>query len=153
MNYSLNCEPILGKPLHEISLGRLLQQLFQITEAFEMETQPQLLLLQKTLLMAEGMGRRLDPTVNMWTLSQPLIEEWMRDHRGPEARVAGVLADVGDAALRLPRVLARMEAMLEDRAQDRQTPSGQQGQPRSVFRQWQFWLLVAAAGWGAFFLF
>ena len=98
--------------------GGLLQQLFQITEAFEMETQPQLLLLQKTLLMAEGMGRRLDPTVNMWTLSQPLIEEWMRDHRGPEARVAGVLADVGDAALRLPRVLVRMEAMLEERTDD-----------------------------------
>lgn len=142
-------EPILGKPLHEISLGRLLQQLFQITEVFEMETQPQLLLLQKTLLMAEGMGRRLDPTVNMWTLSQPLIEEWMRDHRGPEARVAGVLADVGDAALRLPRVLVRMEALLEERAgsaPDQPRPN------RSLFRQWQFWLIIAAIGWGALFL-
>ena len=138
----------MGRPLHEISLGRLLQQLFQITEAFEMETQPQLLLLQKTLLMAEGMGRRLDPTVNMWTLSQPLIEEWMRDHRGPEARVAGVLADVGDAALRLPRVLVRMEALLEERALGpMQSPS----RNRSPFKQWQFWLIVAATGWGAFF--
>ncbi|MBT6314252.1 MAG: 2-polyprenylphenol 6-hydroxylase [Alphaproteobacteria bacterium] len=142
-------EPILGRPLHEISLGRLLQQLFQITEAFEMETQPQLLLLQKTLLMAEGMGRRLDPTVNMWTLSQPLIEEWMRDHRGPEARVAGVLADVGDAALRLPRVLVRMEAMLEERTDD---PPHSPNQNRPFFKQWQLWLIVAALGWGAFFL-
>jgi len=142
-------EPILGRSLHEISLGRLLQQLFQITEAFEMETQPQLLLLQKTLLMAEGMGRRLDPTVNMWTLSQPLIEEWMRDHRGPEARVAGVLADVGDAALRLPRVLDRMEALLEDRTN---APLHTPSQNRPFFKQWQFWLIVAAMGWGAFFL-
>jgi ubiquinone biosynthesis protein len=142
-------EPILGRPLDEISLGRLLQQLFQITEAFEMETQPQLLLLQKTLLMAEGMGRRLDPTVNMWTLSQPLIEEWMRDHRGPEARVAGVLADVGDAALRLPHVLVRMEAMLEERTDG---PPHSPSQNRPLFKQWQFWLIVAAMGWGAFFL-
>lgn len=145
-------EPILGKPLHEISLGRLLQQLFQITEAFEMETQPQLLLLQKTLLMAEGMGRRLDPTVNMWTLSQPLIEEWMRDHRGPEARVAGVLADVGDAALRLPRVVARMEAMLDERIGNPTMPSNRQQPNRSLFRQWQFWAIVAIGGWGAYFL-
>lgn len=144
-------EPILGKPLHEISLGRLLQQLFQITEAFEMETQPQLLLLQKTLLMAEGMGRRLDPTVNMWTLSQPLIEEWMRDHRGPEARLAGVLADVGDAALRLPRVLARMEALLEDRTSP-ETAKPRQPRERSLFRQWPFWMIIAAAGWSAYLL-
>lgn len=142
-------EPILGRPLHEISLGRLLQQLFQITEAFEMETQPQLLLLQKTLLMAEGMGRRLDPNVNMWTLSQPLIEEWMRDHRGPEARVAGVLADVNDAVLRLPRVLVRMEALLDDRTN---APLHSPSQNRPIFKQWQFWLIVAAMGWGAFFL-
>lgn len=146
-------EPILGKPMHEISLGRLLQQLFQITEAFEMETQPQLLLLQKTLLMAEGMGRRLDPTVNMWTLSQPLIEEWMRDHRGPEARLAGVLADAGDAALRLPRVLARMEAMLEDRLVHTAAKPNHSQQDRSLFRQWPFWIMIALAGWGAHLLF
>ena len=54
-------EPILGRPLHEISIARLLAQLFQVTEQFEMETQPQLLLLQKTMVLAEGVGRRLDP--------------------------------------------------------------------------------------------
>src|SRR5215469_14858536 len=59
-------EPILGRPINEISLGRLLAQLFQVTEQFQMETQPQLLLLQKTMVLAEGVGRLLDPSVNMW---------------------------------------------------------------------------------------
>jgi ubiquinone biosynthesis protein len=89
-------EPILGRPLAEISIARLLAQLFRVTEQFEMETQPQLLLLQKTMVLVEGVGRQLDPTVNIWTMAQPLIEEWMRDNRGPEAqlreRVENVIA-------------------------------------------------------------
>ncbi len=146
-------EPILGRPLHEISLGRLLQQLFQITETFEMETQPQLLLLQKTLLMAEGMGRRLDPTVNMWTLAQPLIEEWMRDHRGPEARIAGMIADMGDAAMRLPRTLARIERALEETDLSglarRAAPAPR---PRPAM-PWRLILaVIAIGGWAAYLL-
>ena len=148
-------EPILGKPLHEISLGRLLQQLFQITEAFEMETQPQLLLLQKTLLMAEGMGRRLDPTVNMWSLAQPLIEDWMRAHRGPEARIAGVAADIGEAAMRLPRTLARIERALEEGegllSTTRDVTARRQAAAES---RWPLAILaaLALAGWLAFLL-
>ena len=61
-------EPILGRPLQEISVARLLAQLFEITEQFEMETQPQLLLLQKTMVVIEGVGRRLDPEINIWSL-------------------------------------------------------------------------------------
>ena len=71
-------EPILDLPLHEISIARLLAQLFQVTEQFEMETQPQLLLLQKTMMLVEGIGRRLDPSVNIWTLARPIVEQWMR---------------------------------------------------------------------------
>ncbi|MBV9017736.1 MAG: 2-polyprenylphenol 6-hydroxylase, partial [Alphaproteobacteria bacterium] len=80
-------EPILGKPLSEISIARLLGQLFHVTEQFDMETQPQLLLLQKTLVQAEAIGRRLDPQANIWVLARPLIETWVRDNRGPEARL------------------------------------------------------------------
>ncbi|MSO89011.1 MAG: 2-polyprenylphenol 6-hydroxylase [Rhodospirillaceae bacterium] len=87
-------EPILGRPTNEISLARLLAQLFQVTETFEMETQPQLLLLQKTMLVAEGVGRRLDPTVNMWLLARPLIEEWMNEAQGVETRLRVVASDV-----------------------------------------------------------
>jgi ubiquinone biosynthesis protein len=98
-------EPILGRPLQEISLARLLAQLFQVTEQFDMETQPQLLLLQKTMVLVEGVGRRLDPDVNIWALAQPLVEAWMRDNRGPEAqlrqRIDAFVAAVDD----VPRLL------------------------------------------------
>ena len=99
-------EPILGRPVNEISLGRLLAQLFQVTEQFQMETQPQLLLLQKTMVVAEGVGRMLDPSVNMWSLAQPLIEEWMRENRGPEARLSDGVRDILAVLSRLP-ALAR----------------------------------------------
>ena len=102
-------EPILGRAMHEISIGRLLAQLFQITEQFEMETQPQLLLLQKTMVLAEGVGRILDPTINMWALATPLIEDWMRINRGPEARILETLNDAFAAAQRLPALLNDLE--------------------------------------------
>jgi len=102
-------EPILGRPLHEISLARLLGQLFQVTEQFEMETQPQLLLLQKTMLQAEGMGRQLNPDINMWELARPLIEDWIRDNMGPEARVRDAAQSLREAVERLPALLASVE--------------------------------------------
>jgi ubiquinone biosynthesis protein len=111
-------EPIMGRPLHEISVARLLAQLFQITEQFEMETQPQLLLLQKTMVLAEGMGRQLDPSTNMWALAQPLIEEWMRANRGPEAQLVDALADLGRTAQRLPRLVEDMERIAREVTED-----------------------------------
>jgi ubiquinone biosynthesis protein len=105
-------EPILERPLHEISLARLLAQLFEVTERFEMETQPQLLLLQKTMLVAEGVGRRLDPTVNMWTLARPMIEEWMRENRGVEARTADAIAGAAGLLERLPALVHNLERMV-----------------------------------------
>jgi ubiquinone biosynthesis protein len=104
-------EPILGRPLHEISLGRLLAQLLQVTKQFQMETQPQLLLLQKTMVLAEGVGRLLDPSVNMWTLARPLIEGWMRENRGPEARLRDAAADLSGALSRLPALLGGLERL------------------------------------------
>ena len=71
----------MGRPMAEISVGRLLSQLFQITHQFNMETQPQLLMLQKTMVLAEGVGRNLDDSSNMWVLTQPLIEDWMIANR------------------------------------------------------------------------
>ncbi len=106
-------EPILGRPINEISIAHLLAQLFQITEAFEMETQPQLLLLQKTMLMAEGLTRRLTPDHNMWAFAQPLIEDWARDNLGPRARLREAVADGGAALARLPRIAAQAERVLE----------------------------------------
>jgi ubiquinone biosynthesis protein len=105
-------EPIFGRPLQEISLGRLLAQLFQVTEQFSMETQPQLLLLQKTLVLVEGIGRQLDPSTNMWLLARPLVEEWMRANRGPEARLKDVLDEAKLHLERLPATLRRIEELV-----------------------------------------
>ena len=105
-------EPLQGLTLNRISLGKLLAQLFQTTEQFAMQTRPELLLLQKTLLVAEGVGRKLDPEVNMWVLAQPLIEDWMFANRGPEARIRQTLGDALDTMERLPRILRKAEDVL-----------------------------------------
>lgn len=102
-------EPIRGRPQEEISIARLLGQLFQVTAQFQMETQPQLLLLQKTMLVAEGIGRILNPHANMWQLAQPLMEEWMRENRGPEARMVEAIKNLRDTVDRLPRLIAAAE--------------------------------------------
>jgi len=107
-------EPILGRPLHEISIARLLAQLFQVTEQFEMETQPQLLLLQKTMVLVEGVGRRLDPEVNIWSLARPLVEEWMRDNRGPEARLKQQIDTVLETIDEIPRLLRSLDRLVGD---------------------------------------
>jgi ubiquinone biosynthesis protein len=98
-------EPLLGKSLTEISLAQLLGQLFEVTETFQMETQPQLLLLQKTMVVAEGVGRSLEPSLNMWELARPLIEDWVRANRGPEARVRDGLQAMLAGLERLPKAL------------------------------------------------
>jgi ubiquinone biosynthesis protein len=102
-------EPIFGRPLHEISFAKLLGQLFRVTEQFDMEAQPQLLLLQKNMLMAEGVSRRLNPRLNIWMLAQPLIEDWMRENRGPEARIRDLAGELGRLAERLPDFVADLE--------------------------------------------
>jgi ubiquinone biosynthesis protein len=103
-------EPIFGRPLAEISFAQVLGQLLRLAEAFEMEAQPQLLLLQKNMLMAEGVSRQLNPDLNIWTLAQPLIEQWMRENRGPEARIADAARDLARIAQRLPDLVADLEA-------------------------------------------
>ena len=102
-------EPILDRPQNEISIARLLGQLFQITETFQMETQPQLLLLQKTMLVAEGTARILAPGANMWMLARPLIEEWMTETLGPEARIRDAVDGITEAVDKLPRMLEGIE--------------------------------------------
>lgn len=102
-------EPILGLPAREISFGRLVAQLFQVTEAFHMETQPHLLLLQKTMMVAEGVSRNLDPTINMWQLAQPLMERWVADILAPQARIRDATHEIIDALQRLPQVVENLD--------------------------------------------
>ncbi len=79
------CEPIFEKPLHEISFGQLLLRLFQTARRFNMEVQPQLVLLQKTLLNIEGLGRQLYPQLDLWATAKPYMESWMKQRMGPKA--------------------------------------------------------------------
>ena len=76
------CEPIFDKPLKEISLARVLIQLFKASRRFNVEIQPQLVLLQKTLLNVEGLGRQLDPDLDLWVTAKPFLERWMQDQLG-----------------------------------------------------------------------
>ncbi len=76
------CEPIFEKPLHEISFGQLLLRLFQTARRFNMEVQPQLVLLQKTLLNIEGLGRQLYPQLDLWDTAKPFLENWMKEQLG-----------------------------------------------------------------------
>ncbi|MDP7391807.1 MAG: 2-polyprenylphenol 6-hydroxylase, partial [Alphaproteobacteria bacterium] len=125
-------EPILGKPQNEISIARLLGQLFQVTRTFEMETQPQLLLLQKTMLVAEGVGRKLDPDSNIWMLAEPLVEEWVLERRGPEGRMREFVSEVAARAERLPQLLESV-----DQISDMITADGLRLHPETIdaFRQ------------------
>ena len=102
------CDPIFEKPLSEISFGAVLVQLFQTARRFNMEVQPQLVLLQKTLLNIEGLGRQLYPQLDLWKTAKPFLEDWVLDRRGPKAvanKFAKQMPYVIDKLPELPRLL------------------------------------------------
>ncbi len=98
------CEPIFAKPLNEISFGHFLVQLFQAARSFNMEVQPQLVLLQKTLLYIEGLGRELYPALDLWETAKPFMERWMVDHIGPAAALREVAENASEILERLPEL-------------------------------------------------
>jgi len=95
-------EPIFGQTAKNISGGKLLSQLFEITEKFNMQTQIQLLLLQKTMVVVEGVARNLDPDVNIWTVSQPILEDWLRDVKDPINKINEITRDASEVFKKLP---------------------------------------------------
>jgi ubiquinone biosynthesis protein len=119
------CEPIFNKPLKDISFGLVLLRLFQIARQFDMEIQPQLVLLQKTLLAIEGLGRQLYPELDLWQTAKPVLEDWMRERHDPRSRLKQLVAawpQISDDLALLPRVLHRTLRRLdaEDAAVRRQ---------------------------------
>ena len=102
-------EPIRGLPVKEISVGRMLESLFSITRDFDMPTQPHLLLLQKTMVMNEGVASALDPDINMWATAEPFIREWIRDELGPEAYYADRLVELVRAVKKVPELIRRLD--------------------------------------------
>ncbi len=105
-------EPMRGKPVSELSVGQMLDGLFAITRDFDMQVQPHLLLLQKTMVMVEGVATSLNPTINMWETAAPFVRNWLRDELGPEAAVADRLVDDWRLLRRIPDLIRRVEVLL-----------------------------------------
>lgn len=102
-------EPIFGKTSDQVSMSKVLLQLFEITDIFDMKMQPQLILLQKTMMQAEGVARRLDPEFDMWEASRPIVEASLRRELGPEGRISDFMADLRRAQKTLKAMPAAAE--------------------------------------------
>ena len=103
-------EPILDLPADQISMAKLLTQLFEVTEQFDMQTQPQLLLLQKTMVVVEGVARTLNPNLNMWVSAEPVVRGWIERYLGP----IGKLEELGSSAKSLARLALRLPPLLDE---------------------------------------
>jgi ubiquinone biosynthesis protein len=109
-------EPIHNRTAEEISMAKLLMLLFEVTGLFDMRTRPELLLLQKTMVVVEGVGRSLDPKLDMWTTAEPVVREWMERHLGPVGKIedaAGGAAELSRFLGGVPQLLSRGAAVLE----------------------------------------
>jgi len=136
------CEPIFNKPLKEISFGQVLIRLFSIARAFNMEVQPQLVLLQKTLLNIEGLGRQLYPDLDLWQTGAPVLREWMEERAGPKAlasRLREELPEIRYMVDRLPLVARK----LMDRVDQDEKPLGPD---KAMLQRWAHSRHMAFAG-------
>ena len=112
------CEPYFDRPLKEISLGMVLMRLFQTSRRFNVEIQPQLVLLQKTLLNIEGLGRQLDPELDLWSTAKPFLEKWMLDQVGPKKLWDQLRAEAPRYAKLLPELPRLVHDFLKHRQND-----------------------------------
>jgi len=106
-------EPIFGQSVKNISGSKLLSQLFEVTEKFNMQTQIQLLLLQKTMVVVEGVARKLDPDTNIWEVSKPILENWLREVKDPINLIGAAANNASEVFKRLPDL-----PIIMDRAND-----------------------------------
>jgi ubiquinone biosynthesis protein len=110
-------EPLHGRTAQDISMARVLGQLFAITDLFEMQTRPELVLLQKSMVLVEGVARALDPALDIWTIAEPVVGDWLRREEGPLGKIEDVkdgFKVFTDAAKRVPVILSQAEAALAD---------------------------------------
>jgi len=135
------CEPIFNKPLKEISFGQVLMRLFSIARSFDMEIQPQLVLLQKTLLNIEGLGRQLYPELDLWQTGQPVLREWMAERTGPKAMLKRFKEELPEIRYMLDQLPA-VARKLMDKANEEPAP-----QPDPVtLQQWARGRYLAFSG-------
>jgi ubiquinone biosynthesis protein len=145
-------EPMRGKAASELSVGGMLDGLFAITRDFDMQTQPHLLLLQKTMVMVEGVAHRLDPDINMWETSGPYVKGWLRDELGPEAKAADTLIENWRTLQRLPGLIKRIEDAFPEQGGAPPPPPLTEVKLIRVGGGWRYALvavIAAAAGAGA----
>ena len=110
-------EPLHGRTAADISMARVLGQLFAITELFNMQTRPELVLLQKSMVLVEGVARSLDPGLDIWTVAEPVVGDWLRKEAGPLGRIEDLkdhARTIAEAAGRVPVILAQAELALAD---------------------------------------
>jgi ubiquinone biosynthesis protein len=120
------CEPIFEKPLKDISFGQLLLRLFQTARRFDMHVQPQLVLLQKTLLNIEGLGRQLYPELDLWQTAKPFLEKWFHDRLGPKAKINKLLKQFPEFAEQFPEIPSLLYKALDNAAHAQQHSQAQQ---------------------------
>ncbi len=108
------CEPVFQKPLSQIEFGNFLLSLFRSARQFRLEMQPQLVLLQKTLLYVEGLGRRLYPELDLWDTGKPFMERWMQAHFGPAAQLNALLDELPELLSGLPNIPREIRDMRQD---------------------------------------
>jgi ubiquinone biosynthesis protein len=141
-------EPIRGVPVKDISVGNMLDGLFAITREFDMQTQPHLLLLQKTMVMVEGVASSLDPEINMWEVAGPFVADWIRNELGPEVVIASKINRTIKTLADLPDLVRRIEAAYPKAGA---APLGPPLAEIDIGKRWGGWgyLLVAALAGGA----
>ena len=127
------CEPIFEKPLGEISFGQVLVNLFQTARRFDMEVQPSLVLLQKTMLNIEGLGRELYPELDLWNTAQPFLEQWLKDRYSPIGLAKRLKKDLPDLLELLPKIPKALAGNL-DQYQQMSELCEQQGQQLSALQ-------------------
>ena len=141
-------EPMRGLPVKDMSIGMMLDGLFSITRDFDMVTQPHLLLLQKTMVMVEGVATSLDPDINLWETAGPFVREWIRTELGPEAAIADrLIADVRTLA-GLPELVRRIEARYPAPGGEPPAPPLREIAVVRVGGGWRYALVAALAGAG-----
>ncbi|WP_230483583.1 2-polyprenylphenol 6-hydroxylase [Sphingomonas sp. Leaf21] len=142
-------EPMRGLPVKDMSIGMMLDGLFSITRDFDMVTQPHLLLLQKTMVMVEGVATSLDPNINLWDSAAPFVREWIRTELGPEAKIADRLIEDVQTLARLPELVRRIEARYPAPGGEPPAPPLKQIEVVRIGGGWRYALLSmlsAAAG-------
>lgn len=143
-------EPMRGLPVKDMSVGRMLDSLFAITRDFDMQTQPHLLLLQKTMVMVEGVATSLDPDINLWETAGPFVSEWIRTELGPEAFVADRLIEDLRTFARLPQLIRNIERRFPDPGGAPPAPPLREIEVVRVGGGWRYVLVaIAAAAAGA----